>query len=92
MRFSLFVEQIVCPYSPGDKRRLRYSLFPLPIADGIMWSLLICEEEDGAVLQSCFLCDVTRDEARARELLRLCVDGTVLPELAQEVLQEIAFS
>lgn len=86
--YSLTAQRSSVPHPADSSIQLSYHLLPFPVNDGIAWSLLILEETDGLALQTKFLYDLTRTASMAEAIFRLAVEGSVLPQSADEVLLE----
>lgn len=88
MNHIMLVKHVSQPYPEDKTAQLSYYLFSLPLGSRTAWSILALCEEDGVVLESRFLCDLTSDAKRAKALFRRCVGGRVLPRELDEVIEE----
>lgn len=88
MTYSIQAKCTLIAHPADTRRTVRYELLRMFRNGREAWSFLILEEEEGSVLESAFLYDLTSDAERAQSCYRDLVSGEVLPCQAEEILLE----
>ncbi len=89
MKTEIEMHQLLREHPTKEGTVLVYRMLAIPTDNGKMYTLLISEEEEGAVLACECVSDLTRNEGEAARFLHLCAEGLVLPGMANETVLEL---